>query len=387
MPIAVLVLGGGTFAVLASMKKPPEEKPVVDNTPVVAVEIIDKQPMTFSVNSYGVVNAKYETELVSQVTGEIVYLSDAFVRGGFVKKGQVLAKIDPSDYEAALIDAKATVASAKATLVQEKAYGKVAAEEWKRIENGTPTELSLRKPQLAQEVARLNSSEAGLKRATRNLERTVIKAPYDALIESRHIGLGSYVSSGTQLGKLLSTEKAEIRLPLPDKEIRYLDNKGLGAQVMIKGNFAGESKAWRGKIVRSEGVIDNRSRMTYLVAEVLDPYGLEDDKQPLRYGSYITAQIHGSQAQDVTTIARHLVVNDKVAIMTPENTLAFKSVDILRQQGTQVVIGDGLDDGMRLITSALDYPIEGMKLALAGDKPTPTQDEAVAEQLAMEDKE
>ncbi|WP_281214266.1 efflux RND transporter periplasmic adaptor subunit [Shewanella insulae] len=387
LPIAVLVLGGGTFAVLASMKKPPEEKPVVDNTPVVAVEIIDKQPMTFTVNSYGVVNAKYETELVSQVTGEIVYLSDAFVRGGFVKKGQVLAKIDPSDYEAALIDAKATVASAKATLVQEKAYGKVAAEEWKRIENGTPTELSLRKPQLAQEVARLNSSEAGLKRATRNLERTVIKAPYDALIESRHIGLGSYVSSGTQLGKLLSTEKAEIRLPLPDKEIRYLDNKGQGAQVMIKGNFAGESKAWRGKIVRSEGVIDNRSRMTYLVAEVLDPYGLKDDKQPLRYGSYITAQIHGSQAQDVTTIARHLVVNDKVAIMTPENTLAFKSVDILRQQGTQVVIGDGLDDGMRLITSALDYPIEGMKLALAGDKPTPTQDEAVVEQLAMEDKE
>ncbi|QYJ91802.1 efflux RND transporter periplasmic adaptor subunit [Shewanella halotolerans] len=387
LPIAVLVLGGGTFAVLASMKKPPEEKPVVDNTPVVAVEIIDKEPMTFTVNSYGIVNAKYETDLVSQVTGEIVYLSDAFVRGGFVKKGQILAKIDPSDYEAALIDAKATVASAKATLVQEKAYGKVAAEEWKRIENGTPTELSLRKPQLAQEVARLNSSEAGLKRATRNLERTVIKAPYDALIESRHIGLGSYVSAGTQVGKLLSTEKAEIRLPLPDKEIRYLDNKGLGAQVMVKGNFAGENTAWKGQIVRSEGVIDNRSRMTYLVAEVIDPYGLKDNKQPLRYGSYITAQIHGSQAQDVTTIARHLVVNDKVAIMTPENTLAFKSVDILRQQGTQVVIGDGLDDGMRLITSALDYPIEGMKLALAEDKQTPTRDEAVAEQLAMEDKE
>lgn len=68
LPIAVLVLGGGTFAVLASMKKPPEEKPVVDNTPVVAVEIIDKEPMTFTVNSYGIVNAKYETDLVSQVT-------------------------------------------------------------------------------------------------------------------------------------------------------------------------------------------------------------------------------------------------------------------------------------------------------------------------------
>ncbi|MCL1041170.1 efflux RND transporter periplasmic adaptor subunit [Shewanella marisflavi] len=387
LPVVVLTLGGGTYAVLASMKKPPQEKPAVDNTPVVAVEIIDKQPMTFNVNSYGIVNAKYETELVSQVTGEIVYLADAFVRGGFVKKGQVLAKIDPSDYEAALIDAKATVASAKATLVQEKAFGKVAAEEWKRIENGSPTELSLRKPQLAQEVAKLNSSEAGLKRATRNLERTVIKAPYDALIESRKVGLGSYVSAGTPLGKVLSTEKAEIRLPLPDKEIRYLDNKGLGAQVALHGNFAGKEQQWNGKIVRSEGVIDNHSRMTYLVAEVVDPYGLKDNKQPLRYGSYITAQIHGSQSQDVTTIARHLVVNDQVAVLTPDNTLAFKTVDIVRQQGTQVVIGEGLDDGMRLITSALDYPIEGMKLALAQDKQTqPVEDES-ASQIAMDDKE
>lgn len=387
LPIIVLAVGIGGYAAMAAMKKPPEEKAVVDNTPVVSVAIIEKRPMMFSVDSYGIVNAKYETELVSQVNGEIIYLSDAFVRGGFVKKGDILAKIDPSDYEAALTDAEANLASARATLVQEKAYGKVAAEEWKRIKDGVPTELSLRKPQLAQELARLNSSEAGLKRAKRNLERTLIKAPYDALIENRNIGLGSYVSMGTQLGKLLSIEVAEIRLPLADKDIRYLDNKGLGSSVKITGNFAGQVQQWQGKIVRSEGVIDNRSRMTYLVAEVVDPYGLSSPKNELRYGSYITASIQGDRVEDVTTIPRHLIINDRVAILDQDNKLKYQTVNMIRQQGARVVIRDGLEDGMRIITSALDYPIEGMQLALAPNEPTDDAPQSEMTQLAMDAKE
>ncbi|MDX1282358.1 efflux RND transporter periplasmic adaptor subunit [Shewanella colwelliana] len=387
LPIIVLAAGIGGFLAISSMKKPPEEKAIVDNTPVVSVDIIKMDPMVFTVNSYGIVNAKYETELVSQVNGEIVYLSEAFVRGGFIKKGEVLAKIDPSDYEAALTDAEASLASARATLVQEKAYGKVAEEEWKRIKDGVPTELSLRKPQLAQELAKLNSSEAGLKRAKRNLERTIIKAPYDALIENRTIGLGSYVSMGTPLGKLLSTAQAEIRLPLADKDIRYLDNKGLGASVTIQGQFAGLQQQWKGKIVRSEGVIDNRSRMTYLVAQIDDPYGLHDNKNQLRFGSYVTAHIDGTRAENVTTLARHLIVADKVAILDDEKKLKYQTVNVVRQQGALAVISDGLEDGMQVITSALDYPIEGMQLALPGDKKAINDPSAEPTQLAMEEKE
>ncbi len=364
LPIAILSTGIAGYTTFSALKQPPQEKPVIDNTPVVNVQIIDKQPMMLNVNSYGIVNAKYETELVAQVKGEIIYLSDAFVKGGFVKKGQILAKIDPSDYEAALIDAEAALASAKATLVQEKAYGKVAEEEWKRIENSIPTELSLRKPQLAQEEAKLYSTEAGVKRAKRDLERTVIKAPYDALIDDRAIGLGSYVSTGNKLGHLLSTEHAEVRLPIADMDIRYLPQHGLEANVTLTGNYAGETTHWSGKVVRNEGVVDNKSRMIYLVAEITDPYALTSDKAELRFGSYVTASIEGKQAQDVTTLARHLVINGKIAILDQDNKLKYQDIDIVREQGTQVVISNGLEDGMRVITSALDYPIEGMKLTL-----------------------
>ncbi|GIU26511.1 RND superfamily efflux pump MFP component [Shewanella schlegeliana] len=389
LPMVVIAVGVAGFIGMSALKKPPEEKEQLDTTPLVSVQAVEINPMSFAVSSYGVVNAKYETELVSQLNGEIVYLSDKFVRGGFVKKGDILAKIDPSDYEAALIDAKATMASAKATLVQEKAYGKVAEAEWKRIENGVPTELSLRKPQLAQEIAKLNSSEAGLKRANRNLERTIIKAPYDALIEARNIGLGSYVSMGTPLGKVLSTAKAEIRLPIADKELQFLDDKGRNSEVILTGEFAGKTQQWQAKVVRSEGVIDNRSRMTYLVAEVTDPYGLKSNNNELRYGTYVTATIDGSHAGQVAELPRHLVINNQVAVLDDEGKLRYKDITILRQIGSKVIVSDGLEAGMNVITSALDYPIEGMQLALPEDKLLRDEDnpEQQATQIAMEEKD
>ncbi|MEZ9595428.1 efflux RND transporter periplasmic adaptor subunit [Shewanella sp. 10N.261.52.F9] len=393
LPIVVIAVGVAGFIGMSAMKKPPEEKEELDTTPLVSVQAVEIHPMSFAVSSYGVVSAKYETELVSQVNGEIVYLSEAFVKGGFVKKGDVLAKIDPSDYEAALIDAKANMASARATLVQEKAFGKVAEEEWKRIENGVPTELSLRKPQLAQEVAKLNSSEAGLKRANRNLERTIIKAPYDALIEARNIGLGSYVSMGTPLGKVLSTAHAEIRLPIADKELQFLDSKGKGAEVVLTGEFAGQMQQWPATIVRSEGVIDNRSRMTYLVAEVVDPYGLKTNSKgsngsELRYGTYVTASIDGSHAGQVAELPRHLVINNQVAILDHEGKLRYKDITIVRQIGSKVIVSAGLEEGANLITSALDYPIEGMQLALPQEATLDDDTkEPQATQLAMEEKD
>lgn len=388
LPILVLTIGVGGFLGFQAMKKPPEEKPEVDNTPLVAVQENHIDEMMFNVKSYGVVKAKYETKLVSQVNGEIVYLSDKFLRGGFVKKGDVLARIDPNDYEAAKIDAEAALASANATLVQERAFGKVAEDEWSRIKDGVPTELSLRKPQLAQELAKLKSSQAGLKRANRNLERTVIKAPYDALIESREIGLGSYVSMGTLVGKLLSVSVAEVRLPVADKEVQFLNDLGKDAKVVIRGEFAGKQREWTGHIVRSEGVVDSTSRMTYLVAEVNDPYALNSGNNELRFGSYVTATIEGVNAGQVSIVARHLIVNGKVAIMDDDKKLRFKPVSIVRQIDSDVIIDGGLKDGDKVIVSALDYPIEGMALALPGDKKDPkAAPEAVETQLAMDAKE
>jgi RND family efflux transporter MFP subunit len=372
IPIVILAAGVAAMVGFSSMKKPPEEKLEVDNTPIVTVSNISVAPMALEVSSHGMVTPKYETELIAQVNGEIVELSDTFVRGGFVKKNQLLARIDPNDYQAALIDAQASMATARAALEKEVAQGKVAEREWKQITDTSPTELSLRKPQLAQELARVKAAQASVLRAERNLERTEIRAPYDAMIDSRNIGLGSFVSIGSKIGHVLATATAEVRLPVADNQLEFLSNQGVNAKVNLVGVYAGKATQWSAKIMRSEGVVDSKSRMGYLVAELSDPYQLKvNPKQatsPLRFGSYINAKIVGNHIAQATMVSRHLVINGKVAILDSESKLQYVTIDIVRQQGSDVIVANGLADGDRLITSALDYPVDGMKLALASDE-------------------
>lgn len=371
IPIVILATGIAAMAVFSSMKKPPEEKVEVDNTPIVAVSDISVTPMTLEVNSYGMVTPKYETELIAQVNGEIVELSDTFLRGGFVKKNQLLARIDPNDYQAALIDAQAAMATARAALETEVAQGKVAEREWKQITDTSPTELSLRKPQLAQELARVKAAQASVLRAERNLERTEIRAPYDAMINSRNIGLGSFVGVGSKIGHVLATATAEIRLPVADNQLEFLVNQGVNAKVNLLGKYAGKDMQWSATIKRNEGVIDDKSRMGYLVAELNDPYQLKNNTEqsitPLRFGSYVNAKIVGNSIAQATSVPRHLVVDGKVAILDSDSRLHYAVIDIVRQQGSHVIVSSGLQNGDQLIVSALDYPVDGMKLALASD--------------------
>lgn len=387
LPLIILAIGGLLYSVFASMKMPPEEKTQVDITPIVAVENIRVAPLALQVDSYGIVKPKYETQLVAQVSGQILELSEVFVRGGFVKEGQLLARIDPNDYEAALIDAQANLASARASLQKERAQGKVAEREWQKITHSSPTELSLRKPQLAQELARVKAAQASVLRAERNMERTEVKAPFDAMIAERDIGLGSFVGKGSAIGKLLSTAVAEVRLPVADNQLQFLLNQGQNAQVNLLGTFAGKEQIWQAVINRSEGVIDDKSRMSYLVAEVQDPYRLTSisEDNPLRFGSYVQAKILGVELPQASLLPSYLVVNNKVALLNKDSTLHYVNVDIVRQQGSQVIVASGLVDGDQLIVSALDYPVEGMKLSLSTEDNNNINNKNENEQVAASD--
>ena len=173
------------------------------------------------------------------------------------------------------------------------------------------------------------------------------------------------------MGKLLGTAIAEIRLPVADNQLQFLVAQGQLAKVNLTGTYAGKDVQWQARIVRSEGVVDDKSRMSYLVAEVQDPYQLqsteEENNTMLRFGAYVQAKILGVEIASASVVPRYLVVNDRIAILDDESKLHYADIDIIRQQGGDVIVANGLIDGDKLIVSALDYPVEGMKLALAGD--------------------
>jgi RND family efflux transporter MFP subunit len=228
------------------------------------------------VSSQGVVQAKHDTELVAQVRGEILEIAEVFETGGVVKAGQLLALIDDTDYTAAVSQAEADVLAAKAALEIEKAQGKVARVSRKN-RSDQPSALGLRKPQLAQEQAQLAASKASLAIAQKDLQRTRIVAPFDALVGARSVGLGTFAQPGLSIGRLKSIATAQVRLPISVRHMAMLDSfqatgiskgPGVGSIVTLKTQGKGKHGQWLGKIIRNEGIVDERSRMHYLVAEV-----------------------------------------------------------------------------------------------------------------------
>lgn len=371
-PILILALFGGLAALLISTKEAPEQKPDEIPIPIVDVMTVTQQTVSLNLPSYGVVNPKYRTQLVTEVQGRMLTISEQFVAGGIVKSGDILAEIEPSDYQADLIQAQATLAQAKALLDEEIARGQVAKKDWEDYDSGAAPELGLRLPQLKKEQANVKFAEAALARAQRNLARTVIRAPFDGIIKVRNVDLGQYVTLGTNLGELYDTRTAEIRLPLANSELAYLESvDDPDTEVTLSAELAGRTVYWTGKIVRSEGVIDADNRMVYLVAEIKDPY-LRDSKQagqlPLKFGSFVTAVIKGRTVDGIVKLPRHIVRNNQVAIVRDDNTLEMRSVNVVRSDIDNVYIKDSLVDGERISLTTINNMTTGQLVKVIGEQ-------------------
>ena len=368
-PVAIILVAIVVVGVLFATKKTPPQKPEEVPVPVVDVLTVKPQTISLALPSYGTVNPKYKTQLVSEVKGRIVTIAPSFVAGGMVKAGDELAVIEPFDYQADLRQAEATLAQNKAALDEEIARGKVAKVDFSGFK-GVPPELGLRVPQLKEAQANVKYAEAALDRAKRNLERTVIRAPFDGLVRNRSVDLGQYVSVGNQLGELYDTAIAEVRLPLANKDLAYLESIDHPfTEVTLSTQLGGKTINWRATVVRSEGVIDPDNRMVYLVAEVKDPYlrqYREPGQLPLKFGSFVDASIQGRSVDDVVKLPSHLVRNNQVAVIGTDSKVEMRKVNVVRTDLDSVYIKDSLKDGERVSLTSLNHMSTGQLVKVAG---------------------
>jgi RND family efflux transporter MFP subunit len=232
---------------------------------------------------------------------------------------------------------------------------------------------------LAEAKASLDGAQASLKQAELNLQRTQIRAPFDGRVRTKKVDLGQYISPGAALATVYAVDYAEVRLPIPDNEMGYLDccldyrSKNpatLNINVTLKANYAGRDYKWSGKIVRVEGEIDPLSHMITLVARVEDPYGRDhrSDRPPLAVGLFVEAEIRGKLVRDVVVIPRSaLRGTENVLVIDDENKLHFRTVDVLRKDSETVVISSGLEPGERICISPLEAVVEGMKVRVLNE--------------------
>ncbi|MBL4576327.1 MAG: efflux RND transporter periplasmic adaptor subunit [Opitutaceae bacterium] len=298
--IAVIVAFGALKLKPDAAKKMPEE-----SLPVVKVIEVKVESIQLEIVSQGTVQARTETNLIAEVSGRILHISPALFAGGFFKKGDELVQIDPIDYEANLANALGGVAEAKLNYQQEKANSDQAKEDWAELQKGDPNDLVLRKPQLERALANMAAAKAAVKMAQRDLERTTVRAPYDGRVRKKLVDLGQMVSArSSQIAQIYSVDIAEIRLPLSLDEIHYLDlpeqypddsENREKPQVTIEAFYAGQTYQWKGIIDRTEGTIDPKTRLTYVVAQIIDPYDRDQsgENPPLKVGMFVEAHIKG----------------------------------------------------------------------------------------------
>ena len=371
LPLALL--GVAALAAITMIRNRPEAEiqPPQIAPPGVRVHAVALQDVDLSVISEGTVQPRTESELVPEISGRVISISPSFAEGGFFEEGDVLLEIDRFDYQQAVIAARSQLAQSRLRLAQEEAEAEIAQREWDEIGEGNPRALTLREPQLEDARAGVAAAEANLVRAERDLDRAEVRAPYAGRVRRKNVDVGQFVTMGNSVGTIYSVDVAEIRLPLPDAELAYLDlplsYRGgatrLGPRVTVRTTFAGATHAWNGRIVRTESEIDPVSRMVHVVAEVMDPYssGPDPNRPPLAVGMYVDAEIEGRRFGRLAVIPRAaLRGRDQVMLVDEESRLRFRTIDILRLTTTSIYVRDGLQTGERVAVSTVDSPTDGM---------------------------
>ncbi|MCB1279830.1 efflux RND transporter periplasmic adaptor subunit [Prosthecobacter sp.] len=389
LPIAILAACGWYGWWLIANK--PELKAMETRPVLITVEgmTLKKQTYPVRVASQGAVQPRTRSTLLPEVAGMIVEVSPSFRPGGFFEKDEVLVKLDPVDYETAVTVARAAVALAKVTLVEEQAKSEQALENWKALgRKGSPGELVSRSPQVARAKADLAAAEARVVKAERDAQRTIIRAPYAGQVLEQAVDVGQYVSQGTVLGRIFATDFVEVRLPLPERESRFVNlperyRDGATtvppAKVKLQTTTAGKKVTWEGRLVRVESALDQETRQTTAVAQIDDPFSKRaDGAPPLKIGQFVEAEIEGEALDDVFVIPRSVArAGNEIILITKQNTLKRMFVEPIVGTDKHLVISastaKGLKEGDVLCLTPIPFPADGARVTPVIDGRSPDQ--------------
>ena len=373
---SVAIIGIALAAVLVKTGKGPESQIAKPKLPSVEVRIAEATRHTYRIQSQGTALPRTSIRLVSEVSGKVVSVEESFDAGQVFAKDDVLLKIDSRDYELALTQAKSQVAQAELRLQMEINEVDVVRREWRLLNQGEPTGLQAREPQLAHARAALEAARATEEAAKRNLDRCIIRAPFAGMVARAGVRPGQFAALAAPLGELFATDIAEVRLPLVTSDLSFIDLPASGAKVVLGqapkvtlSAQAGDRRMkWLGHIVRSEETVDPMNRMVYVVAQITDPYGLASgNAAPLRSGTFVRASIEGRTQENVIVLPRQaLRGKDRVWVIENGKTrsnrmkLLFRKVKVSFADSEHAVIAEGLKSGELVGVSLIPGVIDGM---------------------------
>ena len=374
--LTLLILTLAVVAAAGIIMTRPMPEPVAIAPNVVAIRGIQMEAENIPLTIYaqGVVEPLTASELITQVNGRVAWVSPNFNAGGFFKQGEPLVKLESEDYEA-------RVGLAEAREVRALAEFEHATFELKRMRALVKDQLvsqamlenAVRQTRLTE--AALKEAQINLDQAERDLDRTELRAPFDAIVRSKAVDLGEFVSMGKFLAQLFAADGFEVRLPVLDTQLAYLNlpssidaiaplNSTNLPSVRLSAQYAGAAASWDAQLVRSESEIDRRSRMVTLVARVSGTRNALS-ANPLPVGAFVNAEIEGITLENAFQLPRSALRQDnQVLVVDEESRLRFREVSIARYEQDRILIQSGLEEGDIVNISPIQAVVDGMEVSV-----------------------
>ena len=383
--LPLIIIGAGVQVAMLFYGARPQAAPIERDQAVTfvqthAVSIGDHTP---TVRALGVVAAEKQVSLAPEVAGRVIEQNTALVEGGRIASGDPLIRVDPRDYAAAVAASKAELAQARVQVREEKTLGEVATFEWRDRPEGFSQEtldFALRQPHLEAAQARVQSARSRIARARRDLARTVLKAPFDAVVLTESVDVGQPVSPAVPVVTLAGIGRYQIQVSLPMSQLRFIDVPEVntaddkGSTATVFNEAAGTADTREGYVVRLHGTIDERGRMAQLFVAVDDPLGvtrpIETRPLPLLLGTRVRVEIAGRPLRNVAVIPRRaLLDSEAVWVLSDDNRLQRREVEISWREPGSVVVSSGLQVGDRVVLTSIPNATEGMAVSLSPDPP------------------
>jgi len=384
---SIIILGAGFAIASYYLRSAPQAKPRERKPSPLAVQVEPARygPHQLIISAMGTVIPAREITLTSRVSGDIVKMSPNLTPGGFVTEGAHLLSVDPRDYKFTVQQRTSDVTSAETSLALEMGNQLIARKEFEILGEETTAhekQLMLRQPHLEQKKATLKGARAKLAQAELNLVRTRTDAPFNAVVLSREINIGSHITPANPLAQLAGTNEFWLKLSIPIEQLQWIKIPGTtsdpGGKVrIIAAKSHGKTIARKGRILRLAADLEGQGRMAVLYISIKDPLCrlAENTHNPrLLIGSYVRAEIEGIELKSAVAIRRsHVHNSDTLWLFSEDNTLEIRKIDIIFKDRDFVYISSGVSEGEKIITTALSAPIAGMSVQLPEAENSGTQ--------------
>ncbi|MEO0368840.1 MAG: efflux RND transporter periplasmic adaptor subunit [Pseudomonadota bacterium] len=392
VPVFVLLGAAVIVGLLFVLKPAPPEEEADAPSLTVKYSAAEFKRQWVSTYFQGEVRAKADIDLITQVTGNVISVSDAFTEGGEFAAGDTLLRIDDADYRVALRAAEASVASAQVDLELELGTAATNAKQWQELQGRPVAEanpLTLNKPQVDRARAMLEAAKAELAQAELNYQRTFISAPFDGRIMTKDAELGKFMSRGASIARVFSTQEMEIRIPMTDIQISELGlqlgysslNADRAIDATVSAVFGIERYEWLGVLKSVDASIDNETRLVYATVVVEQPFGqAAQGEVPLVPGLYVDVELEAAQELVGIQVPRTAIRNGSEVYVAARGELRREPISVIFTSEDYAVIdpdSTALTSGDLVITSPVPGAYNGMAVVtdIPDINPTNTADD------------